>query len=200
MKATLIRRPDDVRAILRDETQQEHERLHRLPVFAALEAGTASREDYVTLMQGLYRFYLVFERRVEVAVARLGGSCASYEPIDRTGRLSADLRHLGCQCGAQPPAGGLPVPRTAAELAGMLYVADGSLLGTAVLAPRARAIGGDQGAGYWEWGRVNAGARWRRTCALVEEVGGAGDLAGMIASAKATFTSFAMHFEAGSRC
>ena len=119
------------RALLRDTTAEIHARLHAVPAFEALAAGTLSLAAYVALLRRL----LGFHAAVEAALA----AAPSLRPygIDlaerrRSAALRADLATLGLpEAGPLAP---LPPLGSAARALGCLYVVEGSTLGGRQLA------------------------------------------------------------------
>lgn len=185
---------DPVREVLRRATQVQHERLHRLPAFAALAQGTLSPADYAALMRGLHRFHRAFEAVTEPVPGAEPERMPALRPAARAALVALDLRRLGTPIDDEDAAP-LPQPRSAAALAGMFYVVDGSMLGAAVLSGPAARIAGAEAAGYWAWCRSNGPGRWRRLCtALPALAEGAEARAEMAGAAVATFTAFAQTF------
>ena len=54
------------RMALREATAAAHARLHHLPAFASLQAGTIGREEYASLLRRMF----VFHRAVESVLGR----------------------------------------------------------------------------------------------------------------------------------
>ena len=193
--------PESVRFLLRRETRPEHDALDNHPAFLALVNGSLSLPDYGRLMQAFHGFYTMLDPQLASACDRFGVARWGFSYEGRTAVLTGDLQALGMDDAARrtPATDGQPQASSAAALAGVLYVIEGSLLGGAVLcaatetllAPSARG-----GNGYWHWCRTAAQPRWAMTCTLIEALAGTdADKEEMVAAARDSFQRFAAWFE-----
>lgn len=185
------------RAVLRVATAATHERLHHLPVLAALAEGRISRGAYLVLLRRMLGFHAAAEAALAAApsLAPFGIDLAERR---RTGLLRADLAVLGAAAGpvAEAP---FPAARSAAEAMGCLYVLEGSTLGGRQLARGLdRLLGpGPAGRAFLLGYGPRHGAMWQGFCAALERCGAKpGGLAGMIAGAEAGFAAFEAWFAA----
>jgi heme oxygenase len=109
--------PVSCRALLRDATQEPHERLHGHAGFAAVKDGTISLAQYRALLARLYGFYLPFER------------ATGMDPI-RTHWLGTDLIAVGGDRAASIACcTDMLRYDTPERRLGALYVVEGSALG-----------------------------------------------------------------------
>lgn len=156
---------------LREATSAVHLRLHALPDFDGIADGTMTRTRYAALLAKLHGFHAPLHHafRVKVAAfAPLGVDVASRARIDA---LEDDLRTLGIDPAAVARWRGPDEPRSLAAWAGWLYVREGSTLGARVIARQLDALFGDASAGRRFFAGDGAeGARWKRTCAMLERV------------------------------
>lgn len=107
------------RWVLRQATQDVHQRLHRHDGFAAIQNTTIDIASYRRLLVRLYGFYVPFE-----AAADIG--------CDRSAWLEDDLRALGVDqrgFGTTPMCNDIPCLKSADARLGALYVIEGSALG-----------------------------------------------------------------------
>lgn len=195
-------RPGSIRFLLRRETRPEHDALDRHPAFLALVNGTLSLPDYRRLMQMLHGFYRKLDPHLEIACDRFEVARSGFRYQSRTAILTGDLAALGFSDEAMRhprPAGGDISASSAAALAGILYVLEGSLLGGAVLCAATEkllapvASGGN---GYWQWCRAAAQPRWAMTCRLIEACAATdGAKKEMVAAARSSFQRLAAWFE-----
>lgn len=111
------RRPP-LRLVLREATQEVHERLHRHVGFAAIKSATIGLAEYRDLLVRLYGFHVAFE-----AAAGIGD--------ERSGWLADDLEATGWEgpLDAVPKCPHMPGLHNARFRLGALYVAEGSALG-----------------------------------------------------------------------
>lgn len=172
------------------------------PAFLALVNGSLSLPDYGRLMLAFHGFYSLLDPHLESACARFAVDRAGFRYAGRTAMLTDDLVALGLGAEATrraPSAGGPPPARSAAALAGMLYVFEGSMLGGAVLyAATEKLLGASASGGnsYWRWCRAASQPRWAMTCSLIEKLADT-DAARdeMVAAARESFQCFATWFE-----
>ena len=187
------------RMALRHATAAAHERLHHLPDFAALQAGTIGRDDYADLLRRLY----VFHRAVEDALA----AAPSLLPCGinivarrRSGLLLRDLAFLGAPAMPLPVPPDLPAPRSAAAALGLMYVTEGSTLGGRELARRLDHLlppDTEQGRRFLLGHGPRHGAMWREFCAALNSCGDTPPRREeMIAAALAAFAAFGDWFGA----
>jgi heme oxygenase len=180
-----------IRHVLRSETADDHERLHRMAAFDGLATGDMSRARYCDLMLGLHGFHAGFEVVAAETLALVGPAFPEHGLPPRGALLAADLARLGVAVDRDRPPPLLPRPTGPEALAGMFYVVDGSMLGAAVLEAPARRIAGAEGAGYWRWCREHGAARWRSLCGLLAAVcDDPARQAGAVEAARATFRAF----------
>ena len=107
------------RWVLREATQDVHQRLHRHDGFAAIQNTTIDTASYLRLLLRLYGFYVPFE-----AAADIGR--------DRSAWLEDDMRTLGVDrqaLGAAAMCNEIPCLKSADARLGALYVVEGSALG-----------------------------------------------------------------------
>jgi heme oxygenase len=171
-----------LRAILRDATQDVHERLHHHPGFAAVQAAHIGLCQYRALLTRLLGFHAPFEAAVGA-------------PPERSGWLMSDLDFLGARRAAPAPHC-LYLPRldTPERRIGALYVVEGSALGGRELAKRLDGLlGADAVAGRrFLLGRgADTGAAWRAYLARLESFANLGAARrDIVAAALETFAAF----------
>lgn len=185
---------ESIGAALRRHTRVDHEALHRLPLFVALRAGALSIDGYGRLMRRLHHFHAGFETVTEEALQRHSECFGGYARACRADLIARDLASLGQPA---PETAGLSMapPVSAAELAGMLYVVDGSMLGAATLCDQARKVAGPRGTGYWLWCRRDGVRLWAALCSVLPSLAtGDRHRAEMLASARRTFRAFGETF------
>ncbi|GAC1488584.1 MAG: biliverdin-producing heme oxygenase [Acetobacteraceae bacterium] len=185
------------RLALRDATRTAHERLHDLPVFAALAAGTLGREAYIALLGRLYGFHAPTET---VLAATLDLAPFGIEPHawQRTRLLRDDLAAFGwddaaiCQL---PQVEAAPADSPAAAL-GCLYVVEGSTLGGRQIVRRLDPLlAGPAGRRFLGAGAEPGHVNWAALGGVLDTLGAdPADLATMIDSAMRTFTLFELWF------
>jgi heme oxygenase len=193
-------------AALRAATAAVHERLHRVPVFAALAAGEIGRADYVALLRRLYGFHMPMESAIDAALAEapIAGRLQGWR---RTDLLRRDLRELGvdeADIDALPLLRGIVPGRgeTAADEAlGWLYVVEGSTLGGRMLARQLDSIlsiNSVAGRFFLLAGAGKDHISWHTVCRIIDEVGGEPvRLDAMIAAACFAFDCFERWFADG---
>jgi heme oxygenase len=180
--------------ILREATHEAHERLHGVPIFAALANGTLARDGYIALLRRLLGFHAPMEAAIAGALGSqsFGIDVTSWQ---RAALIQADLAALGADDRAAP--GPALRPRenlTRAEAMGCLYVVEGSTLGGRQLARRLDTLLDGRGATGRQF--LMAGAhpghvRWATVCAALNACGrDATSRAGMIDGAAWTFAAF----------
>ncbi len=185
------------RMALRQATAAAHERLHHLPAFATLQAGTIVRDDYICLLRRLFVFHRAVETRLQEAppLDPFGIDLAARR---RAGLLLDDLAFFGAPAEPLPAAPVLPAPRSAAQALGCLYVTEGSTLGGRELARRLDHLlpqGGDAGRRFLLGHGTRHGAMWREFCAALEQCGDTAERrAEMTGAALAAFAVFGEWF------
>lgn len=178
------RPPDLLRQTLRAATHDIHERLHRHPALAAVQAGDIDGVAYLRLLARLYGFHIGFERAARI------------QP-ERSVWLEKDLVALGIspeQLATLPLCRGFPTLAPPEALLGALYVVEGSALGGVALA---RGLDGLIGVGVLDGRRFFAGhqsetgSAWRAYLASLSGAPHTADQqATIIATATATFALF----------
>jgi heme oxygenase len=172
------------------------------PAFLALVNGSLSLPDYGRLMLAFHGFYSMLDPYLESACIRFSVAKSGFRYAGRTAMLTNDLVALGLgdEAARSASSAGGPAPaRSAAALAGMLYVFEGSMLGGAVLCAATETLlapAANGGNSYWRWCRAAAQPRWAMTCGLIEELAdtpAARDE--MVAAARDSFQRFAAWFE-----
>ncbi len=165
--------PASARTELRLATAAVHERLHHVPVFAALAAGRIDRGAYGGLLARLYGFHEPFEAAAAQA-APPGLQPAQWR---RAHLLRSDMAALGRSDAAiaELPRHPAPcVPWSPARAMGCLYVMEGSTLGGRQLArqlghllPASAAAGRT----FLLAGTGTDHVRWRDFCAALDACG-----------------------------
>ena len=182
----------DIMALLRCQTAADHERMHRLPLFMKLETGTIDRDEYCLLLVGLLGFYARFDRIAQIGCASFGTITAPYAYTPRAPLIAGEIASIAGHS-IRDETGtewGLATPNSAASLAGMLYVVDGAMLGGSLLS-RQCARFGLANDGYWQWCRQQAGAQWRGTRLLLDQVAHSFEEADqVIEGARSAFAAF----------
>jgi heme oxygenase len=161
------------RMALRRHTAAAHERLHRLPAFAALQAGTIGHDAYAALLRRLFSFHRAVEDGLQAAppLHSFGIDLAARR---RSPLLLRDLAFLAAPVAPLPSPPALPPLRTAAQALGCLYVTEGSTLGGRELARRLDHLlppGGAEGRRFLLGHGPNHGILWRELCAALEACG-----------------------------
>ena len=178
------------RQALREATDAAHQRLHHLPAFASLAAGSIDRDGYVALLRRLLGFHGAVERALAAAPS-LHPFGIAIEERRRAPLLEADLDAMEAEAGsAAPPM--LP-PASAAAAMGWLYVVEGSTLGGRHLARGLDGLLGEAEAGrHFLLGHgARHGAMWRACCEAIEQCGATpGGMAAMIDGANDAFRCF----------
>ena len=183
-------------AALRDATRAVHERLHALPAFAALAAGTLDRHGYVALLGRLYGFHAP----VEAALAAMLGQRLAPEAWQRAHLLRADLASFGVgeQSLARLPRIEFPALPGEPAAMGCLYVVEGSTLGGRQLSKRLDGVlplGALAGRSFLQGAAQPGHLRWAALRAELDAIGA--DPAcrrEMIAGAASTFAQFELWF------
>ena len=161
-----------VTQLLRAATTEAHERLHHSSMLGAFEAGTTDAGGYADIMQVFLDYYRAVDPVVINAMAEHAAS-AAFSYIPRAGLFARDIAALPVGPSLAPVEYVVPAINSPAELAGVVYVIEGSILGGAGLDRAARAVlKGDtpEGRSYWQWCRSNAGKRWKETRSFIDEL------------------------------
>lgn len=144
-----------LRVLLREATQEVHERLHRHEGFAAVQNSTIDIAAYRRLLRRLYGFYVPFE------------TAAAVDPI-RSGWLREDLRTLEIDrptLRATLLCDEIPGLASAERRLGALYVVEGSALGGRGLARGLDGLLGrdvTDGRRFFTGRGAGTGEAWRR--------------------------------------
>lgn len=181
---------------LRHATAAVHERLHRVPVFAALAEGRLDPAAYIGLLGRLYGFHDPFEAAIDQA------GPPGLQPAEwrRAHLLRSDMATLGQSDAAirrlprHPVVGGRWTP---AHAMGVLYVIEGSTLGGRLLARQLdRVVPGDgAGRSFLLAGTGMGHVRWRDFCTALDHCGtDTASRAEMVDAAIETFQCFESWF------
>lgn len=182
----------DIMALLRCQTAADHERMHRLPLFMKLETGTIDQDEYRLLLVGMLGFYVRFDRIAQMGCASFGTITVPYAYTPRAPLIEGEIASIAGHSirDGTFTAWELAAPDSAANLAGMLYVVDGAMLGGSLLSRQCARFGlADDG--YWHWCRQQAGAQWRGTRMLLDRVArGLEEADQVIEGARSAFAAF----------
>ena len=185
---------------LKQATRAVHEQLHRTPLLAAFERAELDIAGYVRVMHVFHEFYASIDEPVEDAMPLLAAMPEPFKYVPRAPMFARDLASLGV---VLPSATMSRSTRfaisSAAELSGVLYVVEGSILGGAGLNRCAgKILQHDDLAGryYWLWCRENAASRWSSVRRMLDSswAMNAGE-AEMLAAAGKTFDDLLQRFE-----
>lgn len=172
VSVTVCATPVSARQHLKSSTNKLHEQLHDLPAFVGLLDNTLDLPGYVAIMSKFRDFYARLDVQVMRACSNynIPQNLYSYEP--REPMFAADVLALGgdrhvldhdnCQW---------PEIDSAASLAGVVYVIDGSVLGGITMNKSAAVLIGNSGItgrSYWNWCRENGLRQWHQALALVD--------------------------------
>lgn len=173
-----------LRDVLRLATAEVHERLHRHPGFAAVQAGTIDHAAYAALLIRIYGFYRPFEAAAQV------------DP-QRTRWLEIDLAALGVDVARQEKLARctmFTVPLSPDYVLGARYVVEGSSLGGRGMARQLDVLLGSDasdGRRFFSGYGSETGVVWRDYLLRLSEVSGAEQKrARIVAGATATFAIF----------
>lgn len=181
------------REALRAATATAHARLHAVPVFGRIVAGTVSLDDYGQLLAALRLFHAAAQPRLRAGYARLDAAGIAVPARDFVALLDADLQAIGRPV---PPAMRTHiVAHDPIEALGWVWAVDGSALGGQIMYRALDALFGETEAGrsyYRPYG--DFGRRWRAICAGVEaEAVRPRALDRMAAGARTAFASIEDH-------
>ena len=185
------------RTELRHATVAVHERLHRVPAFAALAAGQLDRVAYLGLLGRLYGFHDPFE----AAVAQAGPPGLQPAQWRRAHLLRSDMAALGqsdAAIGELPRHPALSSQWSPAHAMGCLYVVEGSTLGGRQLARQLDPllpVSDTAGRTFLLAGTGPDHIRWRDFCAALDACGAdPAPRAEMVAGAMEAFHCFEAWF------
>lgn len=166
---------------LREAVGPIHERIERLPFFAALSARTLPLERYVdqlramAVVEATLERVLLSSRHPAVAAARdavpsrLEALLSDLASFDRRGPLPDDPAPAATALELSRALLLLSAERPAALL-GPLYVSTGMTLGNLVHLEDARACAGGGGTGWYEGHGAGTGPAFRRFCSVLDEL------------------------------
>ena len=160
------------RSALKRDTDEIHQRLHELPVFADLMAGRLSLHRYRRVMSGFLNFYEEFDSAATDANQRFSKRLKGHTYVPRAPMFRADVVALGGKPPTQNPAKKCDLKfGSLAEYVGALYVVDGSVLGGLIMnkaLKRNADLNGKGGKSYWNWCQQNGLTHWQYTLKLLE--------------------------------
>lgn len=179
---------------LRRQTADIHEGLHRHGSFVALFEGRLSRHGYLELLRRFFSFYLPLDQAIARVLAGGANETGDFRYVARSPILAQDLLDLGdsplairdqrlCQQTQDLV--------SSRSIGGVLYVVEGSVLGSKVInKAAARLLGAEETSGrrHWSWCTSVQHERWGmmiRYLELLEASGISHDE--MIAGARDTF-------------
>lgn len=156
---------------LKSSTNNLHEQLHALPAFVSLLNNTLDVPGYAAIMRRFQGFYAKLDAEVLRACNDYDVPEQLYQYQPREPMFAADVRALGYGSHGIIDAGCLmPDIDSAASLAGVAYVIDGSVLGGMTMNKSAAALLGEDvisGRSYWNWCRNNGLRQWNAALSLV---------------------------------
>ena len=180
---------------LRQATKASHRLLDHHPLLAPLVRSDVTPEQYGDALAALYGVYAPLESGIDGFLA-VRPALFDYHSRRKLPALKDDLAVLG----RPPPQRALihPVPATAAELVGVLYVVEGSALGGQSIARRLRQGGFDSLPLRFFSGSGELGAvRWREFLAFADEACLAADQqSAAAAAAVSVFRAIRTHLDA----
>ena len=179
---------------LRTATAEAHRRIDEHPWILDLLEGRLDRERYAALLRSYHRWFRPFEGHMKNACPELTEALGGFR-FEKSAWLEEDLRQLGV--GTDAP-GNPSLPASAAGLAGLLYVVEGSTLGGAHLTRRVR-FPGEAGRFYRGYGD-RTGTAWKEFLDWLEpalESDAAREEAA--AAARAAFSDFQEVIDAAAR-
>jgi heme oxygenase len=183
-----------LRAVLRNETDVLHNRLHAQFSFASLLDGSLQRSEYHALIKRLHGFYEPLDDAVLAALADNDVSTPPFWYEKRSRLIAQDIRDLE---GDHDKVSTGPTCREIAEVVtpktvgGVLYVVEGATMGGALInkaAERLLSTDNTLGRRYWDWCRVEGRNRWRITLQYLDHLqSSASSLDDLVSGAKDTF-------------
>lgn len=183
-----------LRTALHEATREAHHVIDHHPLVAPLVRTDLTVETYLRALRGLLRIHRPLQQRLADALAACG---TTYELADRVGWLSADLAALGSDDNISAPPWTPPVIANATDLAGMLYVIEGSTLGGQVIARRIEASLGftaNHGAGFFNGWGTDTPAHWAAFWQFADGAVGT-NTAAATAAARAAFEAIRQGFD-----
>lgn len=185
----------DLAQALRTATRDLHHVVDHHPLLAPLVRDGLTRQQYGQALRVLLWLYEPLQASLAVGIAKFAGG---YDLADRVSWLRSDLAFLGIPADMPPGAWTAPAPIRPAELAGMLYVVEGSTLGGQVIARQLAAslgVGAVTGATFFTgWGDETA-ARWQAFLAHAANLAN-GNTAEACAAAVGLFEALLQGFDA----
>ena len=165
-----------LRAILRDQTDALHTKLHAQFSFASLLDGSLRKSDYQALIRRLYGFYAPLDDAIVLALATDEGSAPPFRYEKRSRFFAQDVFDLERGPGKTSnlptcsEIAGVVTPKT---VGGVLYVVEGATMGGALINKAAeRLLTKDSTIGrrYWAWCSVEGRNRWRMTLQYLDQL------------------------------
>lgn len=157
---------------LRSSTNDLHEQLHALPPFVKLMDNSLDVPGYVAILRRFRDFYALMDVQMLQACSDCNIPDTLYHYQPRQPMFAADVRALGGDShAAVHDSCPWPDMDSAASLAGVAYVIDGSVLGGITMNKSAMALLGEgvtSGRSYWNWCRKNGLRQWHSALALVD--------------------------------
>lgn len=198
MKHDAISRRGILRAELRAQTHDVHQKLHLHPHFVALFGGSISAPDYVDLMQRFHGFYAPMEDAIARAALLSPGLLDGFTYVRRTPLLQQDLTDLGFgreDIARAPMCSQIAKLVTPETLGGVLYVIEGATLGAALIDRAAQKVlhaESTAGRSFWAWSRAHNKERWAATNAYLDHLEQQGHaVAAIVDGAQGTFAALA---------
>lgn len=156
---------------------------------APLLDGSLGQEAYTQLISTLYHIHALLEQPLETALQAHPHLAAHYQP--QLPRLAHDLQALKAALPRPAPPIGLP-GRSAATLAGMMYVLQGATLGGQVILKGLRK---NEGLAhlphqYYTGHGPHTGERWKAFLETLEAVVPPQELGAAVEGANFTFNAF----------
>lgn len=162
--------PQTLPVRLREASRQWHDRLEAT---SQLMTDDITRETYTQLLARFYGYYAPIERQLtgrrEWQLLEV-----DFDSRLKTPSLAADLQALGIAHETLPQATELPELKTAAQMMGYLYVAEGSTLGGQQIARHLKDtldLGVDEGLRFFYGYGPGTGPRWHETVGLLTAYG-----------------------------
>jgi heme oxygenase len=168
--------PAKVRTRLSKATYSAHVRLNRNPMLHRLTEASLTLADYLNVIQAYDFFYQRLESRIAQATPLIDDAFP-YASRAKTGWLATDLSQLGIVTLAQPPLAetewDFGMINGIGQLAGVLYVIEGSTLGGQVIGRHLEKNLGlthDSGARFFHGYGTDTEAYWQEFCFWLEKL------------------------------
>ncbi len=168
--------PSTVRTRLRKATHSAHVRLNRNPTLHRLTEADLTLADYVKVVQAYDLFYKRLETRIAQA-APLIDDAFPYVSREKAGWLATDLDKLGIVTPAHPPSAetewDFGVIDNIGQLAGVLYVIEGSTLGGQIIVRhlgKNLGLTRESGARFFHGYGADTEACWQEFCFWLESL------------------------------